>query len=282
MNTSSFIELARLGKNKAGLYAAVSGLVLVAWILGSIAGAWALVRWKEDPDYLPIYVVTGLMIAGFVPPLLTLLFGVGRIHLRHWHTLISPTGIDWIRILKSAGLWFACSAFVEFCTFLLFPDKYILTLNLGDFLPCLLLGLCLIPLQTSLEELWFRGHLLQGIGSWNIWGGVIITSVIFGLLHGANEELETIGPIALVYYVGVGVAFALITLKDNTLELPLGMHAANNIYAFLFVGYPSSSVPSATIWAINELNFPLMMTQWILALGLFWGLSKWFLKKANA
>jgi membrane protease YdiL (CAAX protease family) len=162
---------------------------------------------------------------------------------------------------------------------LLFPEKYRLSLNWGDFVPSLVLGLLLIPLQTSFEELFFRGYLMQGIGSWNLWAGVAITSVLFGLAHSFNDEVEAVGSlgIAMIYYIGVGLFFALLTIYDKTLELPLGIHAANNIYAFLFVGYPSSSVPTATIWMTTELNFPLMIGQWVIALVIYLLLAPRFL-----
>ena len=81
----------------------------------------------------------------------------------------------------------------------------------------------------------------------------------------------------MVFYIGFGLFLAILTFFDKTLELPLGIHAANNIYAFLFVGYPSSSVPSATIWMISELNFPLMIAQWIIALGIYLWIAPQFL-----
>jgi len=54
----------------------------------------------------------------------------------------------------------------------------------------------------------------------------------------------------------------------------LGIHLANNMYAFLLVGYPSSSVPSSTVWMTTELNFPLMVTQWVVVMALYLLLAK--------
>ena len=220
------------------------------------------------------------MLLGFVVSLIALWLCVKYIHQRNPLTMISPTAaVNWERVLKSGGLWLFCSAVVELVTYLLFPDKYRLSLNWGDFLPSLVIGLLLIPLQTSFEELFFRGYLMQGIGSWNLWAGIAITSVLFGLAHSFNDEVEAVGSlgIAMIYYIGVGLFFALLAVYDKTLELPLGIHAANNIYAFLFVGYPSSSVPSATIWMTTELNFPLMIGQWVVALVIYLLLAPRFL-----
>lgn len=284
MFSTSFVETARQGINKFGIYVAVFILVLIANVLGSIPGAWALVQQKENELHLPVYAVTGLMLLGFVVSLFVLWLCVKHIHKRNPVTMISPTVIvNWNRILKSAALWLFCSIMVELVTYFLFPEKYRLSLNWDDFLPSLVIGLLLIPLQTSFEELFFRGYLMQGIGSWNLWAGVAITSVLFGLAHSFNDEVEAVGSlgIAMIYYIGVGLFFALLAVYDKTLELPIGIHAANNIYAYLFVGYPSSSVPSATIWMTTELNFPLMIGQWVVALVMYLLLAPRFLGLKN-
>lgn len=272
MNNHPFFNVARLGDNRLGIYVAVVILIIIANVLGSLPGAWAMVQQKENYLHLPVYVLTGLLLLGFAFSLLVLWLCVAYIHKRNPMTMIAPTGVvNWGRVTKSAGLWFLCTAIVELTTYLLFPDKYRLSLNWSDFLPSLVLGLLLIPLQTSFEELFFRGYLMQGIGSWHVWAGVVITSVLFGLAHSFNDEVEAVGSlgIAMIYYIGVGFFFALLAYFDKSLELPLGIHAANNIYAFLMVGYPTSSVPSATIWMTTELNFPLMIGQWVVALGIY-------------
>ena len=280
MFSTLFVDAARQGNNKFGLYIAVFMLVLIANVLGSIPGAWVLVQQKANELDLPVYVITGLMLIGFVLSLIVLWLCVKSIHRRNPLTMISPTThVNWNRVLKSGGLWLLCSAAVEITTYLLFPDKYRLSLNWADFLPSLVIGILLIPLQTSFEELFFRGYLMQGIGSWNLWAGIAITSILFGLAHSFNDEVEAVGSlgIAMIYYIGVGLFFALLAIYDKTLELPLGIHAANNIYAFLVVGYPSSSVPTATVWMTTELNFPLMIGQWIVALGIYLLLAPRFL-----
>jgi membrane protease YdiL (CAAX protease family) len=255
-------------------------LVIVANMIGSLPGAWVMIDQKANRLHLPVYGVITILLMGFVVSLIALWLCVKYIHQRNPLTMISPTAVvNWERVLKSGGLWLFCSVVVELVTYLLFPDKYRLSLNWADFLPSLVIGLLLIPLQTSFEELFFRGYLMQGIGSWNLWAGIAITSVLFGLAHSFNDEVEAVGSlgIAMIYYIGVGLFFSLLAVYDKTLELPLGIHAANNIYAFMIVGYPSSSMPSATIWMTTELNFPLMIGQWVVALVIYLLLAPRFL-----
>jgi uncharacterized protein len=94
-----------------------------------------------------------------------------------------------------------------------------------------------VPLQTSFEEYFFRGYLMQGIGSLakNKWVPLIITSSVFGLLHIANPEIEKLGYILLVYYIGTGLFLGIITLMDDGIELALGFHLANNLFTALLV-----------------------------------------------
>ncbi|HUH26767.1 CPBP family intramembrane glutamic endopeptidase [Gelidibacter sp.] len=64
---------------------------------------------------------------------------------------------------------------------------------------------------------------------------LIITSVVFGLLHIANPEVDKLGPIIMVYYIGTGLFLGIMTLMDEGLELSLGFHAANNLFTALLV-----------------------------------------------
>jgi membrane protease YdiL (CAAX protease family) len=117
------------------------------------------------------------------------------------------------------------------------PENYVFNFKLIPFLILVLIAIVLVPLQTSFEEYLFRGYLMQGIGVLckNRWLPLIITSVTFGLLHIANPEIEKLGYILLVHYIGTGFFLGIITLMDEGLELALGFHAANNLFTALLV-----------------------------------------------
>ena len=78
---------------------------------------------------------------------------------------------------------------------------------------------------------------MQGIGILvkNRWFPLLITSVLFGLLHGLNPEVEKLGYEIMVFYIGTGLLFGIVTLMDEGTEIALGLHAANNIVAALFI-----------------------------------------------
>lgn len=269
---NEFIASATKGRNNVLLYIGVVLLVAVASILGSYPGVWAMDSQKLHPEAFPAYLVTGLMLLSFVASLITLWFLVKYVHQRNPFTLITPQiKVNWQRILISGGLWLGCTIVVELITYLIKPDFYKFTFSASLWFPSLLIGLLLIPLQSWFEEMFFRGYLLQAIGSLNLWVGIGITSVLFGLAHSFNDEVDAAGglAIAMIYYIGFGLFAALLAVTDKTLELPMGIHAANNIYAFLVVGYPSSSLPTASIFATTRLSFPLMIIQWVIVLILY-------------
>jgi len=67
------------------------------------------------------------------------------------------------------------------------------------------------------------------------WVPLFITSVIFGMLHVFNPEVEKLGYSVMVYYIGTGLFLGIITLMDDGIELALGFHAANNLFTALLV-----------------------------------------------
>ncbi len=95
----------------------------------------------------------------------------------------------------------------------------------------------MIPVQTTVEELIFRGYLMQGFGllAKNRWFPLVMTSLIFGGMHLFNPEVEKMGYLISLYYIGTGFFLGIITLMDEGTELALGFHAANNLIAALLV-----------------------------------------------
>jgi hypothetical protein len=63
----------------------------------------------------------------------------------------------------------------------------------------------------------------------------VLTSVIFGGLHLANPEVDKLGNIIMIYYIGTGFFLGIMTLMDEGMELALGFHAGNNLITALLV-----------------------------------------------
>ena len=174
----------------------------------------------------------------FVVLLAILLLFVRYLHKRSIVSLItSRLKIDWNRVIYSFVLWLAIS--MAFLAIGFFTDSENLIWNFKPipFFILVIISLVFLPLQTSFEELLFRGYLMQGIGILvkNRWFPLLITSVLFGLLHGLNPEVEKLGYGVMVFYIGTGLLFGIVTLMDEGTEIALGLHAANNIVAALFI-----------------------------------------------
>lgn len=179
-----------------------------------------------------------LLLLPFVFTLPFIYWVVRKMHHQSFTSLVTAREkIDLRRICFSFFLWGVVSAAMVLLAYWISPDDYLWNFKPLPFLILVLLGVLMIPIQTSVEELVFRGYLLQGFGVLfkNRWLPLLFTSVIFGLLHLWNPEIEKLGIHLLWYYIGTGLFLGVITLMDDGMELALGFHAANNLVTALLV-----------------------------------------------
>jgi len=167
-----------------------------------------------------------------------LFFWVKFIHKQTIRSLTtSRNKIDWKRIIFAFILWGTITILFTVIDYQLAPENYQWNFEWSKFIILAIVAILLVPLQTSFEEYLFRGYLMQGIGIAvkNKWVPLLITSFIFGIMHIANPEVEKIGYIIMVYYIGTGLFLGILTLMDEGMELALGFHAANNLITALLV-----------------------------------------------
>jgi len=243
-----------------------------------------------------------LMLFTFVVGLIFLLISVKFIHKRSITSLVtSRKKIDWKRFFTGFLTWGTLAVAFSFIGIYLEPEIYTFNFNAKPFFILVAISILILPLQTSLEELLFRGYFMQGIGismvskrfpfyfllillnialfvlrnflglnsftalitilgisilqsflftntffnsNFNYFlvkffnsklTPLIITSVCFGLLHGANPEVQKLGSVLLIFYIGTGFFYGISTLMDEGTELALGLHAANNMFAAFLV-----------------------------------------------
>lgn len=179
-----------------------------------------------------------LALLTFVIGFLTLYLTVKFLHEQSFVSLTtSRKSIDWKRVFFTFSLWALISVVFIGLDIYLSPEDYVYNFQPGPFLVLLLIAIIFIPIQTSFEEYFLRGYLMQGIGiaAKNRWVPLLGTSLIFGLLHIFNPEVAKIGYGVMVFYIGTGLFLGVLTLMDGGLELALGFHAANNLTAALLV-----------------------------------------------
>ncbi len=145
--------------------------------------------------------------------------------------------IDWKRIFFSFFIWGSISAIFIFLDIFLTPEDYAFNFELIPFLILFIVAILMIPIQTSMEEYFIRGYMMQGLGTAtkNRWFPLLFTSLLFGFMHILNPEVEKLGYGILIFYIGTGLFLGIITLMDDGLELALGFHAANNLFGALLV-----------------------------------------------
>ena len=245
-----FIEQGIKSENKFWRYIIGSLIIIFASFLGQVPLLIALfyetlIKGKPYPS-------TNDDIMSFFEPNLTLflilisfvfaMFGIFFvIKYLHNQTMLSITTsrsrVDWNRVLFSFSVWSVFTILSTFLFYVLNPTDFIINFKPIPFAILVVIGTLLIPFQTSTEEYIFRGYLMQGFAnlSKNKWFPLVMTSVIFGVMHLSNPEVSKIGNIVFVYYIGTGLFLGIITLMDEGLELALGFHAANNLVSALLV-----------------------------------------------
>ncbi|MCA0959979.1 CPBP family intramembrane metalloprotease [Muricauda ruestringensis] len=179
-----------------------------------------------------------LIMLTFFAAMISLWFVVKYIHkLLFVNFTTSRKRVDWKRVSFSFVLWGVISSAMIILDVYLSPENYEFSFKPVPFLILLVLSIIFIPIQTSFEEFFTRGYLMQSIGlaAKNKWLPLIVSSSLFGLLHIFNPEVDKLGYGVLVYYIGTGFFLGILTLMDEGLELPLGFHASNNFFAALLV-----------------------------------------------
>lgn len=231
---------------------------------------------------LALFLVT---MASFPFALLTLAGGLLLLHKRPLISLLNPSGrIDWRKIIFSGVLWFVLSGISDLILALISPENYRFTFDFSKFLPYLALGLILIPIQTSTEEFIFRGYLTQWMGRYSkrLWLPLVAPSIVFMLLHSLNPEVGAYGILmTMPVYLGIGLLLGWLTLRSESLELALGLHAANNLYAALIVTFPNSALPSPALFSIGTYQPGAALIVFVVVSLLYLGIMltvnrKWF------
>lgn len=153
-------------------------------------------------------------------------------------------------MLFSFSIWSVFSIITTLATYYLNPSDFEINFQPIPFLILFIIASLLVPIQTTVEELIFRGYLMQGFAnlSKNKWLPLLLTSSIFGLLHLSNPEVSKLGNIMMVYYIGTGLLLGIMTLMDDGMELALGFHAANNLIGALLVTSDWSALQTYSIF----------------------------------
>ena len=244
----SFIDKAKEGNTSFSSYLLGIVLIISVYLLGSYFLILDL-QWNfgiesfdgiSQKEIVRILGNNRFLAWLIVPFLFVALFLVIHTKFVHKRTVLSifsgRENFDWKRVLFSFSLLFLVLSLFLFIQYLS-SDSLIFQFDLQKFIPLFFIAIFLLPIQTSCEELLFRSYILQGIKMRTKKNSVavLISGLMFGAIHIGNPEIAKIGYHIIVYYMLVGVFLALISLFDNGIELALGYHAANNVFAALMI-----------------------------------------------
>lgn len=272
-----YLALADAGRNAWWRYLLGVGVIAASWLIGG-SHAYGLML------HAPLGAVTEFVAIN--ASILTLLVAVVTVvvvlHRRSWRTLVTPYAqIDWHRMAQGAAVWAALSLVFSVIEHLLYPGRYVWTLDLQRWLPFVLAGLLLTPLQCAAEELVFRGYVLQGLGRWLRRSPLlaVLSGVIFTVPHLLNPEVAAYGlAIMAANYFVMGLFLASVALRDGRLELAIGAHAGNNLLLALIINYDDSAFETESVFTAGALDPVYSLLTLLLSAALFYW---WFFRKSS-
>lgn len=110
--------------------------------------------------------------------------------------------------------------------------------------------------QSTTEEVLYRGFALQALGRHRAWVGVVVTGAIFAFVH----QSAFANPLAVVNLFLAGVMFALYALREGGLWGACGLHtvfnwAQNSLFGFAVSG---QEVPGGSLLALQTRGSTLL------------------------
>tara|TARA_B110000879_G_scaffold5417_1_gene7184 strand:- start:163 stop:954 length:792 start_codon:yes stop_codon:yes gene_type:complete len=221
-----------------------------------------------------------LLLFSFFIAFLGFLFVLTKIHKQSFVSVTtSRKAIDFKRFFFAFSFWAIASILFVGIDYYFSPQDYEVAFQIKPFLIMFGISVVLIPFQSGLEEYLFRGYLMQGFAKLtrNRWLPLILTSVIFGILHVFNPEIEKLGMGLLFYYIGTGFFFGIMTLMDEGIELALGFHIANNLITALLVTADWTAFQTYSV--LKDIAEPTLLPELVLSLFILYPISLFILSK---
>lgn len=229
------------------------------------------------PKYLQSFPILNFIIHNlpFVLLFLGIILAVKFVHQRRCRSLISPdSSFQTDRFFTGFGLWSILMLIALGVGYVISPQSFRLTFSPLLWVQLLVVVLVLTPIQIAAEELFCRGYLMQGLSllTRNRWILICVPSLLFAIAHFGNSEMQRDAVWMALQYWSFGVFLAVVTLKDNRLELALGIHAAQNMVLLLLANTEDSALPTPSIFTQpqpEEARSSLFVF-WLLAASFYW------------
>jgi membrane protease YdiL (CAAX protease family) len=256
-----YLVIVLAGFVAANLVGAIPLVVIIAVKMAQ--SGYTIVPNHDNPMDLSVYGIDPnlglvLILLPFLVGLITIVLLFKPLHKRSFKQIINGTDtVRWNRFFFGVICWGIISAIYLFGDFFLNPNNYVLNFSVSAFIPLVIISVLLIPIQTTFEEVLFRGYLTQGVAAWtkSRWAAILLPATLFGLMHSFNPEIKEFGFwLAIPQYIIYGLVFGLITILDDGIELALGVHAINNVFTSIFVTYKASALQTPALFVQQKVD----------------------------
>jgi membrane protease YdiL (CAAX protease family) len=228
-----------------------------------------------EPSHALGLLANNLLLAALIPVALLVVLAVHRLRPRF---LCSVEG--WLRWRLLAGLLLAAlvvtGVFIGAQLLLAPPDTKDAgsTAHVAGLLAVVLLT---TPLQAAGEEFFFRGYLVQAVGSWfsrprasAVVGG-LVSSTLFALAHGTQ------GPALFADRFAFGAVAAWLVWRTGGLEAGIALHVLNNLVSLVLAVVTGGvadalapgdiSIGSALVDVAMMVVYALVVSRWLAGRG---------------
>ena len=230
-------------------------ILLIAMVISGVGTSAEAIYQSVDKNLLLL-----MMVVPFMAALWIFVKLIKPMHGRTFTEVINGTdSIRWKKFFYSFGVWSVIMALYLIADLILNGDNFIFNFSFAKFAILVVISVLFIPFQTTLEEVLFRGYLAQGVAAWaksRIWA-VLVPAFLFGIMHIMNPEIKEYGFwLTMPQYILIGLAYGLVAVLDDGIEVSMGAHAANNIFLSLFVTFKGSVLDTPALFVQKQL-YPL-------------------------
>lgn len=207
------------------------GLVWVFWVTGLVVAPDFAAAYRASAAFQTPWgmLAVHLGLASLIPISLGLLRVVHRVR-PVWLCSVKP-GFRWGYLVVSMGI---ALVVLNVVLALSHWGQAAAVNPQPDFAAFVVVILVTSPLQAAAEEFFFRGYLLQALGSLvkarTPWFAVVASALVFALFHGTQNV-----PLFLDRF-GFGVLAGFLVWRTGGLEAAIGAHIVNNVLAFTYAG----------------------------------------------
>ncbi|GEK59967.1 hypothetical protein CHL76_14615 [Marinococcus halophilus] len=252
-------------------YIAAFIVILFMTILGAASYSWLLQEWRRvafisvSPALTEFVFVIGyfsfVIILGHV-------IATKAILKRPFRSLVTPHArIQWPNIFAGALLVGVSILFTYSLTMLFFPHAF--TFNGFSFSTFMIFAgimVVTVPIQTTAEELFFRGFCMQWISTivqHRPFIVVISVTLLFAGMHFWNPEMQFDPVIVGVGYLLLSFAYTHAVVLFDGLEFSIGAHAINNILLVLLFALETNAFEMNTsVWTVEYSSFVYVILMW--------------------